>query len=350
MRIMQVAGGSLILVLTMIALTWSAGAFAKTKIARENPPPGRLVEVGGYKMHVHCMGEGSPTVILEAGLDDFSIFWSSIMPEIAMDTRVCAYDRTGLGWSETSPNPRTSGTMVQELHALLVNAEVSAPYIMVGHSFGGALTRLYAHHYPDEVKGIVLVDAAPDDLFVRMPNWRNAIETKIRFFRTLAALSSSGLLAFAPGNIPNRGLPEEALAQYRAIAVSTDYFRTGIAESEMFESNLAEVRNAKISLHKLPLIVISRGYWEAMPGLSEAENQQAWQAWREMQVELLSLSSNSMQIVASKSEHNIHLQQPELVIRAIRELMGAIHKNSEWAHENTNDRTVQAIVGEMEGR
>ena len=95
-------------------------------------------------------------------------------------------------------------------------------------------------------------------------------------------------------------MPEAAVDQYRAIAVSTDYFRTGIAEREAFESNLAEIQDANIFLDVMPLIVISRGYWDAMPGFSETENQQAWQAWQEMQSELTGLSSNSRQIIATR--------------------------------------------------
>jgi len=317
----RIMAGLLILILVLSALTYAAGAFAKSKLARENPPPGELIDVGGFDKHIYCVGKGSPTVILEAGLDDFSIFWSQVQPEVAKVTRVCAYDRAGLGWSEASPNPRTSETMVSELHSLLANASMDAPYVLVGHSFGGALVRLYAHRYPEEVAGMALVDAAPDELFMRVPFWRNAIEGKLGLYRTLAPLSSFGLLAFTPASIPDRGLPEEAVAQYRAIAVSTDYFQTGIIESEAFVDNLAEVRNANISLRDLPLIVISRGYWDLIPGFSETENQQAWQAWKEMQAELLSLSSNSRQVIAEKSEHHIQLQQPELVIAAILELI-----------------------------
>ena len=308
--------GLLILVLALAALTLSLGAFAKAKIARENPPPGKLVAGGGFKMHINCTGEGSPTVILEAGLDDFSIFWSQVQPEIAKVTRVCSYDRAGLGWSEISSKPRTSVMMVQEVHSLLTSANVGRPYVLVGHSFGGALMRLFAHSYPNEVAGIVLVDAAPDDLFIRIPRWRNAIEGKLRFYRTLALLNSLGLLALAPENI-SRGIPADVLTQYRAIAASTGYFQTGVMENEAFENNLAEVRNANIELDELPLIVISRGYWDPMPGFSASENQESWQKWQEMQSELLSLSLNSRQIIATESEHHIHLQQPGLVIDAI---------------------------------
>jgi len=210
--------------------------------------------------------------------------------------------------------------MVRELHTLLVVAEVDPPYVLVGHSFGGALMRLYAHHYPDDITGLVLVDAAPDDLFVRVPFWRTAIEGKLGLYRTLAPMSSFGLLAFTPGSIPNRGMPEDVFAQYRSIVVSTNYFQTGIAENEAFEFNLAQVGNVNIDLGDMPLIVLSRGYWDPMPGFSESENQQAWQAWQDMQLELLSLSSNSSHIIAGESEHNIHLQQPDLVIDAIQSI------------------------------
>jgi len=308
----------------LVASTWGAGEILKSNILKKHPALGQMVDVGGFEMHIHCTGKGSPTVILAAGLDDFSIFWSQVQPEIAETTRVCSYDRAGLGWSEPSSNPRTSETIVRELHALLVNAKVDPPYVLVGHSFGGALVRLYAHYYPDDVSGMVLVDAAPDDLFVRVPFWRNAIEGKLGLYRALAPMSSFGLLAFTPGSIPSRGMPDDVLAQYRAIAVSTDYFHTGVAENEAFEGNLAQVRNVNIDLGDMPLIVISRGYWDAIPGFSEIKNQQAWRAWNEMQSELLSLSSNSRQIIAAESEHHIQLQQPELVIDAIKDVIQAI--------------------------
>jgi len=316
----------LALVIILVVTTWGAGAVLKSNMLKQNPAPGQMVNVDSHEMHIYCTGDGSPTVILAAGLDDFSIFWSLVQPEIAETTRVCSYDRPGLGWSKPSPSPRTSETMVDELHELLVNARVDPPYVLAGHSFGGALMRLYAHEYPNEVAGLVLVDSAPDELFVRVPFWRNAIEGKLSLYRTLAPLSSFGLLAFTPGSIPNRGMPDDVLAQYRAVAVSTDYFRTGVAENEAFESNLAEVRNASVSLRDISLVVISRGYWDPMPGFSEFENQQAWQMWQEMQVELLSLSTNSRQIIAAESENNIQLQQPKIIIDATLELVEAIRK------------------------
>lgn len=136
-----------------------------------------------------------------------------------------------------------------------------------------------------------------------------------------------GGLALAPDNIPNRGLPDEALAQYRAILVTTRYFETAIAETESLEKNLTEVRAANVtSLGNIPLIVLSRGVWDPLPGVSEAENQRAWQAWQAMQSELAELSTNSKQVIAEQSGHFIQLQQPQLVIDAIRELVQVTHE------------------------
>jgi pimeloyl-ACP methyl ester carboxylesterase len=317
----------LLLVLVLSLATILAGALAKSNLQKQYPAPGQLVDVDGYRMHINCIGQGNPTVVLEAGLNDFSEFWSLVQPEVANFSRVCVYDRAGYGWSESSPNPRTSEIMVTELHTLLVNADELPPFVLVGHSFGGALVRLYAHKYPDEVVGMVLVDSAHEDLFIRIPEWRAASEQMITMLRTLIPLRSTGIMALVPKTIPNRGLPDDALAQYRAILATTECLETSMAETRQFESNLAQVAEANIAgFGNLPLVVISNGLWKPLseiPGVSGDENQQSWQA---LQSELLTLSSNSKQIVARQSEHFIQLQQPSLVIDAIREVSLAAQK------------------------
>ena len=108
------------LALTLGVALWFAGAIAKMSLARRHPAPGRLVDVGGRLMHLNCTGQGHPTVILEAGLNDFSVIWTAVQREVATFARVCSYDRAGFGWSEPSPQPRTGRTMAHELHTLLV--------------------------------------------------------------------------------------------------------------------------------------------------------------------------------------------------------------------------------------
>src|SRR5512138_2992104 len=117
----RIMAGLLILILMLTAITYAAGAFAKRQLAREILPQGQWTNVSEYNMHIYCTGEGSPTVILEAGLNDFFVSWAKIQPEVAKVTRVCSYDRAGLGWSAASPYPRTSQVMVEELHTLLRN-------------------------------------------------------------------------------------------------------------------------------------------------------------------------------------------------------------------------------------
>lgn len=123
------------------------------------PPLGQLVNVGGYKLHIYCSGEGSgPTVVVDAGNGDFSVGWVGIQREVEKSARICTYDRAGYGWSDVSPHPRTATQMAKELHQLLVNAGIEPPYILVGHSLGGMNVRVFSNLYPQEVAGMILVD------------------------------------------------------------------------------------------------------------------------------------------------------------------------------------------------
>jgi len=318
----------LMLVLLILAIVpLIGGAIAKSNLTKQYPAPGQLVDVGGYKMHINCTGQGSPTVILASGMGDFSVSWAYVQPEIAKYTRVCSYDRAGFGWSEPSPNPRIASTMVEELHTLLVNAGVEEPYVMVGHSMGGMLVRVYANNYPDEVVGMVLVDSLHEERPVRLPEIAKANEEMNGQFRMLDLLSSTGIMALAPHSIPNRGFPDDAYAHYRAILATTSFFETAIAESNAIEESCAEVRALRItSLGDMPLIVLSEGHEDTTPLFSDAENQKIWKELQIEQTELTALSSDSKQIIAEQSGHFIQLDQPDLVIEAIREMLDAIRK------------------------
>ena len=122
----------------------------------EFPPPGKYINIGKHHLHLHCIGQGSPTVILDAGLGGTSLEWVLVQPDVAQFTRVCSYDRSGYGWSEGIPGPRTSAIIVKELQKLLDFADEQSPYLLVGHSFGGLSMRLFASHHPDKIAGLVL--------------------------------------------------------------------------------------------------------------------------------------------------------------------------------------------------
>ncbi len=141
------------------ALAIYAGLFSQ-----QNPSPtGKLVDIGGYRLHIDTRGKGTPTVVLIAGSQAFSLDWALIVAEISKFTQVCSYDRPSLGWSDPGPEPRTFDQDVYELHTLLQRAGIKPPYVMVGHSLGGIIARFYEKKYPQEVKGMVLIDATSED-------------------------------------------------------------------------------------------------------------------------------------------------------------------------------------------
>lgn len=315
----RIMAGLLILTLILTAFTYAAGVLAKRQLARENLPPGQLTNVGEYNMHIYCTGEGSPTVILEAGLNDFFVTWSTVQLEVANVTRVCSYDRAGLGWSEASPHARTSDVMAKELHSLLRNTGIEGPYILVGHSFGGIVARQFVQQYPEEVAGMLLVDSAHEEQLARLPFIKDSADAFVSQFRTLSMISSFGLMALSPATIPNRGFPEEAYRQYQAVLATTDYFDSAIAESTAFYSGASTLKIAEMG--DLPLIVLTHGLTDTTSGVDSAQQSLFEQEWSKMQSELAGLSSNSKQVIAEKSGHYIQFDQPELVIESIIELV-----------------------------
>jgi pimeloyl-ACP methyl ester carboxylesterase len=128
-----------------------AQAHAQGPAAQEYPPPGRLIDIGGRKLHLYCAGKGSPTVILMAGGGAFSIDWALVQPRVAQDTRACSYDRAGLAWSDPGPADETVEQTISDLHTLLRNAEEKGPYLLMGASVGGIFIQAYQRAYPDQV-------------------------------------------------------------------------------------------------------------------------------------------------------------------------------------------------------
>src|SRR5581483_1420606 len=162
----RLPGASLVLIGCLVAVVALAAGYQAIATARERarfPPPGKLVDIGGYQLHLRCAGNGSPAVILESGFGMSSNAWALIQPEVAKFTRACSYDRTGYGWSD--PGPSTDPVPV--LHTLLRNADISGPFVMVGHSYGSGLVRRYVYRFPDEVGGMVLASTSYPDQEVR---------------------------------------------------------------------------------------------------------------------------------------------------------------------------------------
>src|SRR5246127_921567 len=155
--------------------------------ARRSPEPGRLVDVGGYRLKINCAGSGSPTVVLESGLGDLLSEWRPIQLRISSFTRVCSYDRAGYGESDAGPLPRTSSQISSELHVLLQNAGEHPPFILVGHSFGGYNVRAFNGQYPNEVAGLVLADSTQEDEYDLLPSaWRQLSASQLARWQSQA--------------------------------------------------------------------------------------------------------------------------------------------------------------------
>ncbi|MDO6496924.1 alpha/beta fold hydrolase [Photobacterium sanguinicancri] len=314
-----------VFVIMLVAFSYLlfVGSSAKSKLIEGNPAPGRLVDVGGYKMHINCMGEGSPTVIMEAGAGDFSVSWAAVQPTLSQTTRVCSYDRAGFGWSEPNAEQvRTSQTMVQELETLLANANIDDRLVLVGHSFGGLNVRLFADRHLDRVAGVVLVDALHEDVSPEMQRINSEAQvTLVEELRVVSILQSIGLLALSPEEIPEQGLPPEAMAQYRAILATGSQLDTMIAELSAIENSLTYARSLDLKhLDNIPVAVLTTTH-RNQPSLSEEQNKQMAKDWNKMQIAQSKLSSESYFVSTSKSGHYIQLEQPELVIRTINKLV-----------------------------
>lgn len=164
---------------------------------RRLPPPGRLIDVGGRRLHLHTLGEGSPTIVFESGLAASSLNWRPVQEAVATFARACAYDRAGYGWSDRAPGPRTARAAVADLHRLLRAADVPPPYILVGHSFGTYIVPLFAAEHPEDVAGVVLVDPiTPDEWIAPDRERRRRVAGGLLFSRIGGALASVGLVRF----------------------------------------------------------------------------------------------------------------------------------------------------------
>src|SRR5215212_3361531 len=215
-------------------------AIATERAEQAYPPPGEMVGVRGYSLHIDCVGQGNPTVVLDAGSGEMSADWVWVQREVSHTTRVCAYDRVGMGWSEMGPEPRDARRISGELHALLQGASIEGPYVLVGHSFGGLYMQTYAARYPDEVAGVALIDSSTElDQFSRRPETRDSYEPQKQNFAVVPQLERLGVSLPARLGIvrllfklspASPELPPQQRAQIDALTPSTRQFTTSALE------------------------------------------------------------------------------------------------------------------------
>jgi pimeloyl-ACP methyl ester carboxylesterase len=272
-------------------------AIATELAERAYPPPGEMVDVGGYRLHINCVGQGSPNVILDAGSGGMSAQWVRVQQEVSGTTRVCAYDRAGMGWSEMGPEPRDAKQITGELHTLLGKAGIEEPYVLVGHSFGGLYMQTYAHRYPDEVAGVALVDSSTDpDQFSQRPEARDSYEPQKQAFAVGPQLVRLGVSLPARLGVvrllskldpASPDLPPQQRAQIDALTPSTRQWTTSALE---FLAPTQTLRpGSPGSLGNKPLAVVTAGASEP--------------SWLKLQDELATLSSNSIHRVVKGATH-----------------------------------------------
>ena len=310
---------------TLAAITIGGALYhaVSTKIEENKYPPiGNMVDVGGYRLHIHSQGEGSPTVVFDSGLGCTSLDWSLVQPELSITTRVVSYDRAGYGWSDESPLERTSENIVKELHTLLHNAGMQGPYILVGHSFGGNNVRLFASEYPDEVAGVVLVDASHEDVPAKMPMPKiNKNQLLIMSYTGVMRLFTQSQLLKALAVFPI-----EVQSAYLSQALSTKLFRTCLKEGEALEKSCAQLKSAGGHLGAKALTVISAGKTINSEGTGYTQEQinAIMEPFELLQQDLVTKSTKGKRIIAKESDHLIPRNQPSIIISAVLEQLNEI--------------------------
>jgi pimeloyl-ACP methyl ester carboxylesterase len=265
------------------------------------PAPGRLVDVGGHRLHIWCTGAGAPPVILEAGLGGSSVGWGVVQPEVARFTQVCSYDRAGMGYSDPGPSPRTARRMAHELAELLDRSGIGGPYVLVGASSGGFTVRVLASEYRDRVAGVVLLDASHEDQ-------RHEVPRIARFVPLLAPIGVLRLL-----NVSFGGSVESLAPSVRPFARATRFraagYQAAADEIMHIRESASEVRRSRRKL-TIPLVVIT--------GARGADA-----TWHDLQRDQVALSERGCQIIASESSHLVASEQPDVVVGAIRAVVNA---------------------------
>ena len=347
------------LLLALLLVLAQAPAWAGVPAGSAPPPRGKLINIGGWKLHLYCTGKSkgnSPTVVFEAGAGGSSLDWALVQPGVAAFTRACSYDRAGTAWSELGPRPRTSRQAAYELRTLLAKAGIRGPYVLVGHSMGGPLVRIFAAQYPSDVAGMVLVDATSDDTrlvhagkLMRLredttgqpiPPVRTTISAGEKHLSEEEQKAADEMLGRGPmqasGGKLTGGPPLGNYGPFRKLPPDIQKLRLWVLQqpggavdgSQYLGQELAELYTARQKeahpLGDMPLVVLIAGQREELPDRPEfrpfrVPNEEVDQQDKEM----ASLSSRGRWLMAEHSGHAIQLDEPQIVVAAIHEVVDA---------------------------
>lgn len=285
----------------------------------EDPPPmpGQLIDVGGYHLHLSCIGEGSPTVVLEPGFARSSFNMQALQMALSGETRVCAYDHAGFGWSDPAPAdvPRTTQQLSDELYTLLTTAAIDERYLLVAHSLGGFVARTFAAEHPAQVAGLLLLDATPPEFILSGVTAQQDQMLGLILQGTLATAQAG---SWTPQNLApvlsltNDIIPEDR-RKFIALAARPTYIEEALREWEGLQANAQAVIDAG-SLGDLPLIVLAAGERLALTGEADI-------AWVKGQADQAALSTRGELSFVVGGSHEFYIDQPAIVARALRRLL-----------------------------
>ena len=312
----------IIIFLLLITIVGSIYQWRASIHDRQEYPPGQFVDLGDHQIHLYCTGSGSPTVILESGSINTYLTWTKVQPKVAEFTRVCSYDRAGLGWSSPIDEPQRSSDIAKRLYQLLNKAEIKPPYVLAGHSRGGLHVRTFNSAFPETVLGLILIDSAHEQQYKRYPKaYHQALDKQGDIFKIAQWLAPIGivrLLGLTEQQVHELPLPPKDKETLSAIWNQSHVWETVVMQREVWIKDENQ-SNPPDSLGNLPLVVIRRGQTRNdIPGLSDEVSKEVEQTQKNLQKELSLLSTNSEYWVAKNSGHAIPWEQPHIVNRAIR--------------------------------
>lgn len=291
-------------------------AIATASDRRTFAPAGRLIEVDGYRMHLHCTGTGSPTVVLESGAGAPSAVWAWVQPAVAQQTRVCSYDRAGLGWSDTGPHRRDATSVARELRTLLLRAGESGPYVFAGHSLGGQYALMFAELYDQDTAGLVLIDAQHPDTMFRRPEAQAIERQQQQQISLLIVLSRLGIVRLFNMAPADARLPAHAQAAMNMTKNSTDIVIAMNAEMQAISTNRDQLHAAG-GLGSTPLTVLSA----TDHGTPELESYTLG-----LQRELAALSTTSTHDVVAGADHASLVSDPHDARRTIAAISDVVQQ------------------------
>ena len=323
----------IVLFLLLLIIGYSYQAKATKTDLNKYPTPGKLYQVDGRNYHLNCMGAGTPVVILEAGLGESSLSWLNIQPELAKTTKVCSYDRAGFGWSEGHNQQMSSVKVANTLHKLLEVADVSAPYVMVGHSRGGIFVRSFYHQFPNTVEGMVLIDSIHENSpLLSLPyvgNYYRFQKVQMQLAKALAPFGVVRLAGLADAARQNPPLAPEIILAKTAVQNRTDSARAFANEIFiMQEEGLSPTTPNPQPLGNLPLIVLSAA--DSINVAKEHDDNNQIELTKinfENQKALANLSTSSEWIQVKNSGHYIMWDQPEIVLTSILKVLNTVRQN-----------------------